>query len=116
MAVESEQMIIDFKDLLEREASSKLTSKSMATWSDEKYWFLMEGGGKDDETTEADFLRDILSDVTAQWECLISNIHEESGVEAVASAKFPEEWIVEWLSRVKQFLKPVESANGTPQS
>lgn len=78
----------------------------MATWAEEQYWLLMEGERKDDDTLEAEFLRDILADVMAQWECLLADVYYQKG--KTATAEFPQEWIADWKSQVNLCLPTVE--------
>ncbi|OKH38619.1 hypothetical protein NIES2119_08445 [[Phormidium ambiguum] IAM M-71] len=80
-----------------------LTSKALAQWSDEQYWYLMEGSGKDDKTRSAKFLREVLYDVAAQWECLVAEFHS-------TKIEFPEELITDWFSQVTQFIESDEEA------
>lgn len=91
----------DLKERLTQVANHTSTSKALADWSDEQHWLLMEGSGKDDETLEANFLREVLYDVAAQWECLIANLHS-------TAVEFPEELITDWSSKVKRFLETAD--------
>ena len=93
----------DLKERLAEVANHTSTSKALADWSDEEHWLLMEGSGKDDETLEANFLREVLYDVAAQWECLVANLHS-------TTVKFPEELITNWSSQVKRFLEAADEA------
>lgn len=91
----------EFKERLAQFANHTLTSKALAEWSDEQYWYLMEGSGKDDETRSAKFLREVLYDVAAQWECLVAEFH-------FTKIEFPEELIRDWCSQVTQFIETDE--------
>ena len=91
----------EFKERLALFANHTLTSKALAEWSDEQYWYLMEGSGKNDETRSANFLREVLYDVAAQWECLVANFQS-------TKIEFPEELITDWFSQVTRFLETDE--------
>ena len=91
----------EFKERLAQFANHTLTSKGFAEWSDEQYWNLMEGSGKDDETRSAKFLREVLYDVAAQWECLVAEFHS-------TNIEFSEELITDWFSQVRQFIETDE--------
>lgn len=103
---EVKSILRDLKERLAQVANHTLTSKAFADWSDEQHWLLMEDSLKDDETLEADFLREVLYDVAAQWECLVANLHSTTG-------EFPEELITDWSSQVQRFL---ETADETGES
>jgi hypothetical protein len=113
--VESKQLVRELYKLLAKVKSHTLTSKLLAAWTQEYYWQLMEGEGNSDETPAAEFLRDVLADVTAQRECLLGNLHDEAGIEALSAAEFPPELIADWLLQVEQFLPTVDSGEPMPQ-
>ncbi|MBO1350475.1 MAG: hypothetical protein EBE86_025255 [Hormoscilla sp. GUM202] len=104
--VESLSIIKNLQTMLDRVKSHSLGSESLATWAEEQYWLLMEGERKDDDTLEAEFLRDILADVMAQWECLLADVYYQKG--KTATAEFPQEWIADWKSQVNSCLPTVE--------
>lgn len=54
-----------------------LTSADLAQWADTQQWILLEGQFRDDQSSTAQFLREILTDINLQWECLIGQHHEK---------------------------------------
>lgn len=96
--VESPIIVKDLQTMLEQVKSNSVGSESLATWGEEQYWSLMEGERKDEDRPEADFLRNILADVMAQWECLLADVYHQEG--KTATAEFPQEWIADWKSQL----------------
>jgi hypothetical protein len=107
--LEEKGILGEFKYRLAQVANHTLTSKVLADWSDEQHWLLMEGTGKEDETLEAIFLREVLYDVAAQWESLVANLHS-------TAAEFPHELIKDWLSQVQRFVESAYSLDDTPRT
>jgi phage-related protein len=93
----SENWLQELKYRLAQVADRSSSGQDLVDWSDERHWDLLEGSEADDETAEADFLREILYDITMQWECLVANVHS-------TAVEFPDSFIQEWLSEVQEYM------------
>ena len=84
-------IFIELQHKLQQTANNSLSCKDLVNWVDDQHWELIEGSLKYDYSQLADFLREILDDINAQWECLIANIPDDH-------PQFPAQFIQDWLS------------------
>ncbi|MDJ0899622.1 MAG: hypothetical protein QNJ55_12500 [Xenococcus sp. MO_188.B8] len=76
-----------------------ITSADLAQWADTQQWILLEGEFRDDQSSTAQLLREILIDINLQWECLIGQHHENQLT--LETAQFPSQWLTEWLAQIQ---------------
>lgn len=69
----------------------QITTAQLVQFAETVYWELLEGRYSSDRSPQALHLRQILSDITAQWECRSPN----------SPAEFPTEWIDHWLTQLQ---------------
>ena len=86
-----------------------LTSPDLAQWAETQQLILLEGDLRDDFSTTVQFLRDVLADITVQWECLISQDHEQ--YHSCEILQFPSQWLIEWLLQVESRLSSSVNTN-----
>jgi hypothetical protein len=75
-----------------------LTSADLAQWADTQQWILLEGQLRGDRSSIAEFLRELLTDISLQWECLIGQQHEKHL--PLETVEFPSQWLTEWLMEI----------------
>jgi hypothetical protein len=66
---------------------------------------LLEGEYRHEQTIAFSQLREILSDILLQWECLLGNLHQNS-VEP-QFIELPEEWVKDWLQQIKAIASQI---------
>lgn len=74
------------QQLLDRQ----ITTPQLVQLAEHYYWELLEGQHCNDHSSQALHLRQILADITVQWECRSPDNPEE----------FPTEWIHHWLTQL----------------
>jgi hypothetical protein len=67
--------------------------------AEQLYWSLLEGKYQGDRTPTANQLRETLSDITAQWEMLLGNLHDQHPLASLP--EFPSEWVQQWLEQIQ---------------
>lgn len=78
-----------------------LTSQQFVAIAEGLYWLLLEGEFRNDDSAQANQLREVLADITAQWEILLGNQHQTNKTLMVASPEFPPEWVKHWLEQIQ---------------
>jgi hypothetical protein len=76
-----------------------LTSADLAQWTDTQQWIFLEGQFRDDRSSTAQVLRELLTDISLQWECLIGQQHEKQL--PLETVEFPSQWLTEWLIQIQ---------------
>ena len=76
-----------------------LNSADLAQWADTQQWLLLEGEFRDDQSSTAQLLRELLSDINLQWECLVGQHHEKQL--PPETVQFPSQWLTEWLTQIQ---------------
>ncbi len=80
-----------------------LTSQQFVAMAERLYWSFLEGEYRNDDSSPANQLREILADITTQWECLLSSQHETPGKTPNHPPEFPSEWVQRWLEQIQHF-------------
>ena len=93
-------------------ARGELSGQALADWACERWWALMEGEAKDDESPEAALLRDVLGGISGQWELLIGNAYMDGGREAVRAVRIPGELLAAWAGRLGRSGREALPARG----
>ncbi|MEM9272153.1 MAG: toll/interleukin-1 receptor domain-containing protein [Cyanobacteria bacterium P01_F01_bin.143] len=76
-----------------------LTSADFAQWADTQQWLFLEGEFRNDQSSTAQFLRELFTDINLQWECLIGQHHEKQLPSE--TVQFPSQWLTEWLTQIQ---------------
>lgn len=76
---------------LQQLLDQQITTRQLVQLAEEQHWELLEGQHESDRSTRANHLREILSDMIAQWESRAPESLEE----------FPAEWIHHWLNQLQ---------------
>ncbi len=79
----------------------QLTSQALVQWAETQHWQLIEGAYKTDRTPVAQILREILSDILLQWECLQAYHHETVQAGHGLAVEFPDAWLTPWLNQIQ---------------
>lgn len=87
-------------------ADRTLTSQQFAAIAEALYWSLLEGEYRTDDSRQAHQLREILADITAQWECLLGDWHPTVPKTAIEFPEFPSEWVHHWLTQIQSLEAP----------
>ncbi|HHP7243670.1 MAG TPA: hypothetical protein ACFE0H_03185 [Elainellaceae cyanobacterium] len=69
----------------------------------------MEGQFRDDDSPQTARLREILSDIVMQWECLLGNQYETT--QETHLPDFPRKWLEQWSAQVQQ----IQHMNAMPE-
>jgi hypothetical protein len=83
-------------------ADRTLTSQQFVAIAESLYWSLIEGEYRTDDSPQASQLRETLTDITTQWECLLGNWHDASSRTSAEFPEFPTEWVNHWLTQIQQ--------------
>jgi hypothetical protein len=83
-------------------SSRSLTTQQFVAIAELLYWSLLEGEYRHDHSSQAHQLREIFADITTQWECLVSRLHETTPTIPARSPEFPPEWVHHWLQQIQQ--------------
>lgn len=97
----SQFLLTTFTRQLEQLAQQSLTSQRLVQLAEECYWRLIEGEYRQDFSPEVNQLRSLLSDITAQWEILLGNLHEQPEKPLNRAPEFSPEWIDQWLEQIQ---------------
>lgn len=100
-----ESILLELESKLRRALSDENSHGDVAGWASERSWELLEGELKDAEGPAARFLRDLLDDIEAQWEILISNALHGEGPAAAGKAAYPQELLKGWLAKAEAFRR-----------
>ncbi len=87
----------ELKKLLENRNKGHISSDFLVNWSEQKYYYLNEGAGENNHSNLAELLRDILYDISVQWECLQANNYDEYGKPLFTVDQFPDDLINYWF-------------------
>ncbi len=102
---------------LEQLAQHQLASPIFVQWVEAQHWQLLEGVYKSDQTPVAQNLREILSDILLQWDCLHAHQHEIHPDGHKLMVEFPAPWLTAWLNQIQspsETALPVASSLTTP--
>ena len=77
-----------------------LTSQQFIAMAEALYWSLLEGEYRTDDSCQSNQLREVLADITAQWESLLGNQHETNGTLGIFP-EFPPEWVQLWSEQIQ---------------
>lgn len=77
-----------------------LPSADLTKWTDTQQWLLLEGEFRDDQSSTAQLLRELITDINLQWECLIGQ-HYEKQLAPLETVQFPSQWLTEWLAQIQ---------------
>jgi hypothetical protein len=83
---------------LQQYLNHQLTSQQLVQITETLLESLLEGDYRSEQAIASIQLREILADITAQWECLQGNLRESSA--SIHSPEFPAEWIDDWLTQI----------------
>lgn len=81
-------------------ANHQITSQTLVQWAETQQWQLLEGAYKIDQTLAAQVLREILSDILLQWECLQAHHHDTAQAGQALAVEFPNAWLTTWLKQI----------------
>jgi len=95
---------------LQQYLNHQITSRQLIQIAETLHESLLEGEYRNERAIAFLQLRDILSDITAQWECLLGNLHHE---QAPQPPEFPPEWVHHWLQQINS-IAPIPMTN-TPK-
>ncbi len=87
-----ENMVIDN---IKKCFDGKLSSKDLGLWAEKLWYYYVEGKGKNITLKNEGKILDLLLDIASQWGMISSPFSGES-----EKAKFPEEWLEEWLKKL----------------
>ena len=87
----------ELEKLLENRKKRNISSDFLVNWADKQYYYLTEGDGENNNSNLAQLLRDILYDISAQWECLQANNYNEYGEVLFTLDQFPDDLINHWF-------------------
>jgi hypothetical protein len=91
-------VISSLQQLLDRQ----IATYRLVQLAEQYQWELLEGQYKNDRSSNALHLRQILSDITAQWECRSPDLEA-----------FPTEWLDHWLTQL-QSIAMTHTPNNQP--
>jgi hypothetical protein len=89
---------------LQQYLNHQLTSHQLIQIAETLLESLLEGEYRHEQAIAFIQLRDILSDITAQWESLLGNLHQ--GSTPTQPPEFPPEWIHQWLTQINAIALP----------
>ncbi|WP_448570210.1 hypothetical protein [Trichothermofontia sp.] len=96
---------------LQQVITHQLTSQTLVQWAETLHWQLLEGAHKTDQTPATQALREILSDILLQWECLQAHHHETSRTYS-PPLEFPSQWLTAWLQQIQSIqVTPMSTIN-----
>jgi|GEM_PF-701159 len=97
---------------LQQVINHQLTSQTLVQWAETLHWQLLEGTDKTDQTPATQALREILSDILMQWECLQAHHHETTQNQPEQPLEFPSQWLTTWLQQIQSIqVTPMSTIN-----
>ena len=82
-------------------SNHQITSQTLVQWVETQQWQLLEGAYKTDQTPAVRVLREILSDILLQWECLQAHHHDTAQPGQELAVEFPNAWLTTWLQQIQ---------------
>lgn len=109
--MKSRYSLNEIKLMFEKYLKGKLSAKSLSDWAFEGHCYYSDGKGKSNNSDEAKLSHDILYEISATWENMISNqiLTGKMGKrESVKLPEFSEDYIKKLYQKIEKFLKNVE--------
>jgi hypothetical protein len=88
---------------LEQYLNHQLGSLQLIQITENLLYSLLEGEYRNEQAIDFIQLREILSDITTQWECLLGNLHDQQNS---LSIELPREWVENWLKQITAIVHP----------
>jgi hypothetical protein len=101
-AIPDQTLVSTIASSLQECLNHQIGSQQLVEIAEDLQWALLEGEHRNDRAPATEELRSLLADITAQWECLLGELHDRGTL--IAPAEFPTPWVRHWLAQAQSCL------------